>query len=109
MLCNCRREFIEFHECQDERYDGGSCSVRLPCLSWFNTQADCVLGRLKDVTDVTKVAPDGQTIEGRMQQLCAAVAEDIKKCANTCDTYLKLVEIRSVSFMLTLLLERRSL
>jgi hypothetical protein len=36
------------------------------------------------------VAPDGQTIEGRLQKLCANVAEDIKRCANTCDTYLKL-------------------
>jgi len=66
-----------------------------------------LLGRLKDVTDVTKVAPDGQTIEGRMQELCKNVAEDIKKCANTCDTYLKLVEFRSFLPMLTILLERR--
>jgi len=70
-------------------------------------QADCAPGRLKDMADVTKIAPDGQTIEGRMQKLCTAVAEDIKKCANTCDTYLKLVKIRSVSFILTLSLERR--
>ena len=48
-------------------------------------------GRLKDVTDVAKIAPDGQTIEGRMQGLCKDVAEDIKKCANTCDAYLKSV------------------
>ena len=47
--------------------------------------------RLKDVSDPEKAAPDGQTIEGRMQKLCANVADDIKRCANTCDTYLKLV------------------
>jgi hypothetical protein len=49
--------------------------------------------RLKDVSDPTKVAPDGQTIKGRMQNLCVDVAEDIRRCANTCDTYLKLVFI----------------
>jgi len=47
--------------------------------------------RLKDVSDPKKVAPNGQTIEGRMQELCAGVAKDITRCANTCDTYLKLV------------------
>ena len=45
--------------------------------------------RLKDVSDPKQVAPDGQTIEGRMQKLCEAVADDIKNCANACDTYLK--------------------
>ena len=49
--------------------------------------------RLRDVSDPKKVAPDGQTVEGRMQKLCVNVAEDIKRCANTCDTYLKLVPI----------------
>lgn len=47
--------------------------------------------RLKDVPEPEKVAPDGQTIEGRMRKLCVDVAEDIKRCANTCDTYLKFV------------------
>ena len=41
------------------------------------------------MNDSKKLAPDGQTIEGRMQKLCADVAEDIKRCGNTCDTYLK--------------------
>ena len=45
--------------------------------------------RLKDVSDPKQAAPDGQTIEGRMQKLCEAVADDIKNCANACDTYLK--------------------
>ena len=45
--------------------------------------------RLKDVSDPKQIAPDGQTIEGRMKRLCKDVAEDIKKCANACDTYLK--------------------
>ena len=44
---------------------------------------------LNDVTDTKKIAPDGQTMEGRMQNLCEDVAEDIKKCANACDAYLK--------------------
>ena len=49
--------------------------------------------RIKDVSDPKKVAPDGQTIEGRMQTLCVDVAEDIKRCVDTCDTYLKLVVV----------------
>ena len=78
---------------QDERYDGGSRAVRahfhlIVCLS------DRPTSRLKDVSDPKQIAPDGQTIEGRMQKLCEAVAEDIKKCANACDTYLKRVHTR---------------
>lgn len=46
--------------------------------------------RLKDVPDPEGVAPDGQTIEMRMQKLCIDAAEDIRQCANTCDAYLKL-------------------
>jgi len=64
-------------------------------LPQFKTQADRAPGRLKDVKDVTKIAPGGQTIKGRMQELCKDVAEDIKKCANACDTYLKSVGFRS--------------
>ena len=44
---------------------------------------------LNDVSDPKQVAPDGQTIEGRVQILCEAVAGDIKECANVCDAYLK--------------------
>jgi hypothetical protein len=47
--------------------------------------------RLKDVSDPKKVAPNSKTIEGRMQKLCADVAEDIKRCGNTIDAYLKSV------------------
>lgn len=47
--------------------------------------------RLKDVPDLQRMTPDGQTIEERIQNLCVDVAEDIKQCANTCDTYLKFV------------------
>ena len=46
------------------------------------------------------MAPDGQTIEGRMEKLCVKVAEDIKRCANTCDTYLKLVFVSFTIFPL---------
>ena len=45
--------------------------------------------RLKGVSDPKQIAPDGQTIENRMKKLCEDVAEDIKKCGNACDTYLK--------------------
>jgi len=44
---------------------------------------------LKDVPDPNKIALDGQNIEERMKKLCEAAAEDIKQCANVCDTYLK--------------------
>ena len=44
---------------------------------------------LKGVTDPRKRGPDGTTIEGRVQRLCEDVAEDIKKCAGVCDTYLR--------------------
>lgn len=45
--------------------------------------------RLKNVSDPKQTGPDGQTIKGRMEELCEAASEDIKNCANTCDTYLK--------------------
>lgn len=50
---------------------------------------DRSLFRLKDVKDVEQLGPDNQTIKGRMQALCTQTADDIKKCANTCDTYSK--------------------
>ena len=50
---------------------------------------DRPMSRSKDASDPKQIAPDGQTIEDRMKKLCEDVAEDIKKCANACDTYLK--------------------
>ena len=44
---------------------------------------------LTNVSDPKQAAPDGQTIGGRMEILCEAVAGDIKECANVCDAYLK--------------------
>ena len=76
---------------QNERHDGGSCTVRFTFASSMGAPLTLQrpTSRLKDVSDPKQIAPDGQTIEGRMQNLCEAVAEDIKKCANACDTYLK--------------------
>ncbi|KAJ7129233.1 hypothetical protein C8R44DRAFT_776236 [Mycena epipterygia] len=48
-----------------------------------------VLTQLKNIKDAEEVAPDGTTIRGRMQEIVKNTAEDIKKCANTCDTYTK--------------------
>ncbi|KAJ7177952.1 hypothetical protein C8R46DRAFT_667658 [Mycena filopes] len=48
-----------------------------------------VLTQLKNVKDVEETAPDGTTIKGRMQELAKATADDIKACANACDTYSK--------------------
>ena len=59
------------------------CFLSIPSLP------DRPTSRLKDISDPKQIAPDGQTIEGRLQNLCEAVAEDIKRCANACDTYLK--------------------
>ncbi|KAJ6458650.1 hypothetical protein C8R47DRAFT_995099, partial [Mycena vitilis] len=48
-----------------------------------------VLTQLKNVKDSEEVAPDGSTIRGRMQSIVEGTAEDIKSCANACDTYTK--------------------
>ncbi|KAJ7481705.1 hypothetical protein FB451DRAFT_135256 [Mycena latifolia] len=48
-----------------------------------------VLTQLKNVKDADETAPDGTTIKGRMQEIVKATAEDIKACANACDTYTK--------------------
>ena len=62
------------------------CVLLLCFAAYLFNRPNC---SLKDMTDPKQVFPDGQTIEGRMQKLCEDVAEDIKKCANACDTYLK--------------------
>nr|GAT60452.1 predicted protein [Mycena chlorophos] len=48
-----------------------------------------VLTQLRNVKDSEEVAPDGSTIKGRMQELMSGTADDIKGCANACDTYTK--------------------
>ncbi|KAJ7326377.1 hypothetical protein DFH08DRAFT_941029 [Mycena albidolilacea] len=48
-----------------------------------------VLIQLKNVKDAREKAPDGTTIEGRMQEIAKGTADDIKDCANACDTYSK--------------------
>ncbi|KAJ7099683.1 hypothetical protein C8R44DRAFT_716668 [Mycena epipterygia] len=48
-----------------------------------------VLTQLKNVKDAEAVAPDGSTIKGRMQEIVKGTADDIKACANACDTYSK--------------------
>ena len=45
--------------------------------------------RLKNVKDAKAQAPDGTSIEGRMQDVAKSAAKDIIDCANACDTYLK--------------------
>jgi hypothetical protein len=81
--------------------------VSSPRLWWFKAPVDRAPGRLKDVKDAKQVAPDGSTVEARIQKLCEDVADEIKECANTCDTYLKLVGVWSAAFLLTPPLERR--
>lgn len=45
--------------------------------------------RLKNVKDAEEIAPDGTSIKGRMQETLKGTADDIKGCANACDTYTK--------------------
>ena len=35
------------------------------------------------------IAPDGRNIEDRLKSLVERTADDIKKCSNVCDTYMK--------------------
>ena len=44
---------------------------------------------MRGIKDEESVGPDGQTIKARMQELIKQTAEDIKTCANACDTYAK--------------------
>ncbi|TCD63086.1 hypothetical protein EIP91_006013 [Steccherinum ochraceum] len=48
-----------------------------------------VLIQLRDVSGPQHVGSDGQTIEARLHALAEKTAQDIKDCANTCDTYSK--------------------
>ncbi|KAM5543336.1 hypothetical protein V8D89_003210 [Ganoderma adspersum] len=45
--------------------------------------------QLRAIKDPESAGPDGQTIKARMQELVKQTAEDIKTCANECDTYAK--------------------
>lgn len=76
------------HPFQNESHDGSSPSV-LPLSHVATYISDKLTCRLNNVSDPKQTAPDGQTIEGRMQRLCEAAADDIKDCANACDAYLK--------------------
>ncbi|KAJ7639351.1 hypothetical protein FB45DRAFT_1024083 [Roridomyces roridus] len=48
-----------------------------------------VLIQLKSIKDANEVAPDGTTINGRMQGVIHGTADDIKACGLACDTYTK--------------------
>ncbi|CAK5278153.1 unnamed protein product [Mycena citricolor] len=45
--------------------------------------------QMRNVKDADQVAPDGSTIKGRVQVIAKETADDIKACANACDTYIK--------------------
>ncbi|KAI0737618.1 hypothetical protein C8Q80DRAFT_1212220 [Daedaleopsis nitida] len=47
------------------------------------------LSQLRTIKSEDEVGPDGVSIKARMESLVDDTAADIKKCANTCDTYLK--------------------
>ncbi|KAJ6560234.1 hypothetical protein B0H19DRAFT_1146862 [Mycena capillaripes] len=48
-----------------------------------------VLVQLGNIQDVDKKAPDGTTIKGRLEALIKRTSDDIRACANACDTYSK--------------------
>ena len=45
--------------------------------------------RLRNLKDPTHAAPDGTTVQGRMQSLMQQIAADITECGNACDAYAK--------------------
>ena len=45
--------------------------------------------RLRMIKDEEEPGPDGTTIKARLQELVKRTADDIKTCANACDTYSK--------------------
>lgn len=45
--------------------------------------------RLRNVNDPMVICPDGQPLEGRLQHVSRTAAQNIKDCANLCDTYQK--------------------
>ena len=46
--------------------------------------------RLNHIKDPSVEDIDGSTVEGRMQGLIKQIADDIKRCANTCDVWSKM-------------------
>ncbi|THH27677.1 hypothetical protein EUX98_g6499, partial [Antrodiella citrinella] len=48
-----------------------------------------VLIQLRDIKDPQDVGPDDRTIEARLQGLVKQTGDDVKDCANACDTYTK--------------------
>ncbi|TCD69752.1 hypothetical protein EIP91_006288 [Steccherinum ochraceum] len=48
-----------------------------------------ILVQLRDVRDPKERGPDGIPIDARLQGIAESTADDIKDCANTCDTYAK--------------------
>ncbi|RPD54176.1 hypothetical protein L227DRAFT_580748 [Lentinus tigrinus ALCF2SS1-6] len=45
--------------------------------------------QLRSIKDEEAIGPDGLTIKARMQELVKQAADEIKSCANACDTYSK--------------------
>ncbi|KAI0767749.1 hypothetical protein C8Q74DRAFT_1318273 [Fomes fomentarius] len=45
--------------------------------------------QLRAIKDEETIGPDGTTVKARMLELVKQTADDIKSCANTCDTYSK--------------------
>lgn len=47
------------------------------------------MSRLKGVESRTHVGLDGRVLKDRLEELAEKTAQDIKDCANVCDTFLK--------------------
>ena len=55
----------------------------------FQSSTTLISSSLKDVENVELIARDETTISGRLKSLVDCTADDIKMCANVCDTYIK--------------------
>ena len=64
----------------------------LGMLIYGQTTRSCLTNRifrLKSIRDLDILGPNGTMIQARMQVLVNQTAQDIKDCANACDTYSK--------------------
>ena len=54
-----------------DKYDGGPWSVSFLRLLWLKTKTDHASRRFKEMSDLARVVPNGQTIQAQMRRLCA--------------------------------------
>ena len=55
----------------------------------FTYRTSLISRSLKDVENDKLIAPDGTSVEDRLKLLVNRMADEIKLCSNSCDTYMK--------------------